>query len=83
MSNPHALTPAAAIVVRLYRCDPARQDAMAGTAEIIATGQSASFADGAALLAILHAAARGTALPAQDAAADPNPAPAPLAPAAD
>ena len=54
MSNPHVLTPAATIVVRLYRCDPARVDGMAGIAEIIATGRRESFGDGNALLAILH-----------------------------
>jgi hypothetical protein len=79
MSNPHALTPAAAVVVRLYRCDPARTDGLAGIAEIIATGQSAPFADGAGLLAILHAAACECRPPARmearDATADNPPLP--------
>ena len=61
--NPHALSPAAAIVVRLYRSDPARPDTVAGTAEIVGTGQSANFSDGAALLAILHAAAQAMRAP--------------------
>ena len=61
MSNPHVLMPAATIVVRLYRCDPARVDGIAGIAEIIANGRRESFRDGNALLAILHR--EGTGVP--------------------
>ena len=59
-SNRPAPTPAAVavVVVRLYRCDPARLDAVAGIAEVIATGVPESFRDGAGLIAILQGAAR-------------------------
>ena len=56
MSNPHALTPAATVIVRLYRRDPARVTAIAGLAEDIATGQVRSFRDGEELLRLLQGA---------------------------
>jgi len=56
MSNPHALSPAATVIVRLYRRDPERATAIAGLAEDAATGQVRSFRDGDELLRLLQAA---------------------------